>query len=167
MGGQRVAHVLFNLSSSSATGIIIQSHHTVNNTKTTSLRLKSSVWYALGGLCASSHFLSDVQCCSLREFITSRPHPVLHSHLFKESKQRSVLHLLLAHPCIPCLKGLLPDAFIQLINFWSERPFKMLWFALELHIASYHFSFVSDVLLTHPSFFFAVNISTHHFVGFH
>lgn len=127
MGGQRVAHVLFNLSSSSATGIIIQSHHTVNNTKTTSLRLKSSVWYALGGLCASSHFLSDVQCCSLREFITSRPHPVLHSHLFKESKQRSVLHLLLAHPCIPCLKGLLH------LSSWSISDLKGHLKCCDLH----------------------------------
>lgn len=87
--------------------------------KTTALRLKSSVWYALGCLCASSCFLSEVQCCSFWEFITSRPVPILSCTLISathpESKQHCVLHLHLPHPSVS-VRCPLPCVFI---NVWS------------------------------------------------
>lgn len=105
----------------------------VDSAKTTSVRLESSVWYAPGGLCASSHFLSEVQYTSPAEFGTSRPHPVLHTHLSNpESKQRSLYQLLPPHPSIPYFSPTL-HKFISRINFpiWSMGLLKITFFLVS------------------------------------
>lgn len=99
----------------------------VDSARTTSVRLESSVWYAPGGLCASSHFLSEVQYTSPAAIGTVRPHPIPHTHLSNpESKQRLPYRLLLPFPSIPYFIPML-HKFIQPIKFhyWSMGFLKM------------------------------------------